>query len=136
MIKYLSKWFIIIKYYKYISLTYYTTKFLNQITYFIKLSIFLIVYIFINYSLLLYSTSILCNLLTKFRIPFTKLLTLLIKTFSKPVLAMAKKNQNLQRMISMNIVFRWVGRKFNNMEYFINSRFRNIQRTTAMKPLS
>jgi|LakMenEpi03Aug12_release.lakeMendotaPanAssembly.Ray.scaffolds.fasta_scaffold709982_1 hypothetical protein len=136
MIKYLSKWFIIIKYYKYISLTYYKTKFLNQITYFIKLSIFLIAYIFINYSLLLYSTSILCNLLTKFRIPFTKLLTLLIKTFSKPVLAMAKKNQNLQRMIWMNIVFRWVGRKFHNMEFFINSRFRNIQRTTAMKPLS
>jgi hypothetical protein len=49
---------------------------------------------------------------------------------------MAKKNQNLQRMMWMNMVFRWVGRNFHNMEFFINNKFRNIQRTTAIKPLS
>ena len=51
-------------------------------------------------------------------------------------MAKAKRNQNLQRMMWMNIIFKWIGTKFYNMEYFINSRFRNIQRATAMKALS
>lgn len=42
----------------------------------------------------------------------------------------------MNQMVWMNLIFKWIGRKFYVMEHFINSNFRNSQRSSQLKPLT
>lgn len=69
-------------------------------------------------------------------IPLGKLLTLLIKTFSKPMLNYAKKMNTQQRMTRMNSFFIWVGRKSFQIENFMNYSIRKMKFPTTVKQIS
>lgn len=55
-------------------------------------------------------------------IPFQKIFTLVIRTFSKPMLSYLKKKQQEAGFIYFAMMFRWIGRKYHHMEHWINYR--------------
>ena len=69
-------------------------------------------------------------------IPLGKLLTLLIKTFSKPMLSYATKKQKKGNMRAFNAIFIWLGRKYYLAENFVNHNIRKIGRTHHHREIS
>jgi hypothetical protein len=55
-------------------------------------------------------------------IPFQKIFTLAIRTFSKPMLAYLKKKHSDGRLRFFNRLFIAFGRKYHAFEYWVNYR--------------
>lgn len=66
-------------------------------------------------------------------IPFQKVFTLLIRTFSKPLLAYAKKQQHFNKSPFFKWFFVRVGRRYHAFEHWLNHK---ILKTTHKKQLT
>lgn len=66
-------------------------------------------------------------------IPFQKIFTLAIRTFSKPVLALLKKKQQQHKMRFLNWFFVMLGRRYHAFEHWLNH---TILKTTHKKQLT
>ena len=66
-------------------------------------------------------------------IPFQKILTLVIRTFSKPMLTYAKRKQQEKKLYYFNGFFIFFGKRYHAMEHWINHRIiKSIQKKTLV----
>lgn len=66
-------------------------------------------------------------------IPFQKIFTLLIRTFSKPMLGYLKQRQQENKMMLLRWVFVRVGRQYHSFEHWLNHR---ILKTSHKKQIT
>ena len=69
------------------------------------------------------------------RLPFQKIITLIIRTFSKPMLQYARKKHAQNQMRFFNWIFIWIGRNYHLGEQFINNRILKTSRKTKAAEL-
>lgn len=67
--------------------------------------------------------------------PLQKIVTIVIRTFSKPMLSYMRRKHEKKELKFFNWIFIWLGRKYNQGEQFINNQLLRTQRLTHMPEL-
>ena len=66
-------------------------------------------------------------------IPFQKIFTLLIRTFSKPMVSYLKQRQQQNQMVALRWIFVGVGKRYHVFEHWLNHK---ILKTTQKKQIA